>query len=317
MRFLSAIAAVCAMCSVSHAGFLSEYLGNGSLVNNAGIIQFDEVAGDSSRLDPGDIVTIVMDFSTVGGSIISNGTTPKSVFGIYRMEFVSQSTTGSGPFAKTTGTFKAATGANSLETFLGLQSGGTAVVSEGVTNMVTSTTGFALISSDSVNFGVGNLDYSAADYGLSSGSFSVDLAADLSGAQDFFEFYIGWNEFSYSFYDSPTNVTTTDTYISFRSAMTIQDDDDVDADAFGGLSYKATSTQNFALETKSSNLVTSGAANTYALVSGSPQTTFDGSVSGNNFQIGINSGVPEPSSLATFGIGLFLAAAGRRRCRKS
>jgi hypothetical protein len=317
MRFLSAIAALCAMCSVSHAGFLSDYLGNGSLVNNAGIIQFDENVGDPTYMDAGDIVTIVMDFSTVGGSAINIGTTPQSVFGIYRMEFVSKTSTGSGIFAKTTATYKAATGANSLETFLGLQSGGTAVVSEGVTNMVTSTTGFVLISSDSANFSVGSLNYSAPDYGLTSGSFSVDLAADLSGTQDFFQMYGSGDEMYYQFYDSPGSVTTTDVAFTFRSAMTIQDDDDVDGDTSVGLSYTTTSTQNYALETKSSNLVSVGAANTYALVSGSPQTTFDGSVSGNNFQIAIASGVPEPSSLATFGIGLILAAAGRRRCRKS
>jgi hypothetical protein len=286
MKFLNIIPILCLLASPLHAGYFSDYAADGNFNASGGRVAFDEVTGDSSYMEAGDIVTFVVDYSSIGSTAINSTTTPQSIYGIFRLEFVSKTTTGSGPFEATVSKFKAATGAYSLSNFLNL---GTSTITNSNSLTVDATSGFALISSASTDFAVSSLSKTGATYGLAGQGFNLDAVGNFSGS-DFFEIKSAGDQLYYGEFDpSVSGRGVGDDAVTFKTGISFSSYSKNPTDP--EFAVGTVSTTNFAGATVTTSFVTAGIAQTAVL-----NSDFEGSLDATTFNISTQT-VPEPSSL--------------------
>ena len=286
MKFLNIIPILCLLASPLHAGYFSDYAADGNFNASGGRVAFDDVTGDSSYMEAGDIVTFVVDYSSIGSTAINSTTTPQSIYGIYRLEFVSKTTTGFGAFASTVSKFKAATGTNSLSDFLNI-SGGDITNTNALT--VDATSAFALVSSATSDFAVSSLAKSSAVYGLGGQGFNLDAVGAFSGS-DFFEIKSSGAELYYAEFDpSASGRSVGDAAVTFKTGISFSSYsiNPVDTE----FSVGSVSTTNFAGTSVTTTFATAGIAQTTVL-----NSDFEGALDATTYNISTTT-VPEPSSL--------------------
>lgn len=289
LRKLLPIALLALTVSTTQAGLfdLSTYYTGGTLTQGDGFVDFDENGGSATAFDAGDVVYFIQEFTNVTGTGAETPAKPLTVFGITALKAKSGGKSTTSVLGSSTSVFDLeATG--TFGTYLSNLGISTADVTIGASSA------FALISSSSnvtLNSN-GTTDFS---------SFEVDLVAGFDGVDDFAEATIGNTDFFYDYYNPSVNTPLN--AFGYKIGFTVESTDD-------NSGFNNTSANDFA--GNSSNVTTRflGASATSLAQNYGASPAYYGSLDGD---ISMLSTVPEPSSLAVFGLVGFSFFVSRRR----